>query len=54
MIHTLVADTAHIRFEALGLDPTIVTIGWFSLKWYSIAYITGILVGWWYLLRLIA
>ncbi|MFX8262457.1 prolipoprotein diacylglyceryl transferase family protein, partial [Acinetobacter baumannii] len=30
------------------------TIGWFSLKWYSISYIVGILVGWWYLLRLIA
>ena len=49
------ADTgAHIRFEQLGLNPAIFTIGWFSLKWYSIAYITGIIVGWWYLLKLIA
>jgi phosphatidylglycerol:prolipoprotein diacylglycerol transferase len=26
----------------------------FDIKWYSIAYIAGILVGWWYLLKLIA
>ena len=52
---TAAADTGqHIRFEQLGLNPSIFTIGWFSLKWYSIAYITGIIVGWWYLLKLIA
>ncbi|MFM9827296.1 MAG: prolipoprotein diacylglyceryl transferase [Sphingomonas sp.] len=53
MILSLIATTAHIRFESLGLDPTIFTIGWFSLKWYSIAYIAGILIGWWYLARLL-
>lgn len=53
MILSLIATTAHIRFENLGLDPTIFTIGWFSLKWYSIAYIAGILIGWWYLARLL-
>lgn len=47
-------DQGHLRFEALGLDPTIVSIGWFNLKWYSIAYIAGIVIGWWYLLKLIA
>ncbi|MBY0284741.1 MAG: prolipoprotein diacylglyceryl transferase [Sphingomonas sp.] len=52
---TAAADTGtHIRFEQLGLNPAVFTIGWFSLKWYSIAYITGIIVGWWYLLKLIA
>ena len=54
MILSTVAEHAHIRFEDLGLNPTIITIGWFSLKWYSIAYIAGIIVGWWYLLKLIA
>ncbi|MBX9730242.1 MAG: prolipoprotein diacylglyceryl transferase, partial [Sphingomonas sp.] len=37
-----------------GLNDTIFRIGWFSLKWYSVAYIAGIIVGWWYLLRLVA
>jgi len=44
----------HIRFTDLGLNDTIFRIGWFSLKWYSVAYIAGIVVGWWYLLRLVA
>ena len=57
------ASATHIRFEALGLHPDIVTINPFhvlghaigplSLRWYSLAYITGIVVGWWYLLRLL-
>ncbi len=54
MILSTVAQHAHFRFEELGLNPTIFTIGWFSLKWYSIAYIAGIIVGWWYLLKLVA
>ena len=49
-----VGDPAgHIRFAELGLDPDVFTIGWFSLKWYSLAYIAGIVIGWWYLLRLL-
>ncbi len=52
MILSTVAE--HIRFTDLGLNDTIFRIGWFSLKWYSVAYIAGIIVGWWYLLRLVA
>jgi len=44
----------HIRFEDLGLHPEIFRIGWFALRWYSLAYIAGILIGWWYLLKLLA
>lgn len=56
MILSIVATTAadHIRFTDLGLNDTIFRIGWFSLKWYSIAYIAGIIAGWWYLLKLVA
>ncbi len=54
MILSTVAQHAHLRFEDLGLNPTIFSIGGFSLKWYSIAYIAGIIVGWWYLLKLVA
>lgn len=44
----------HIRFADLGLHPDIFSVGFFTLRWYSLAYIAGILVGWWYLLKLLA
>ena len=31
-----------------NLDPILVQLGFFSLRWYSLAYILGILFGWWY------
>ena len=49
-----VPATGHIRFADLGLHPDVFSIGFFTLRWYSLAYIAGILVGWWYLLKLLA
>ncbi|RVT43755.1 prolipoprotein diacylglyceryl transferase [Sphingobium algorifonticola] len=46
--------TAYLQFESLGLDPVALNLGFFTLKWYSLAYLAGILVGYWYLLKLIA
>lgn len=37
-----------------NIDPVLLKIGPFSLRWYSLAYIGGLAVGWWYLARLIA
>ncbi|ODP36604.1 prolipoprotein diacylglyceryl transferase [Sphingomonas turrisvirgatae] len=55
MILTAAAAAAtHIRFSDLGLDPVALDLGFFQLKWYSLAYIAGILIGWWYLLKLLA
>lgn len=42
-----------LRFENLGLSPIALDLGFFQLRWYSLAYIAGIIVGWWYLLKLI-
>jgi phosphatidylglycerol:prolipoprotein diacylglycerol transferase len=42
-----------IRFEDLGLSPIALDLGFFKLRWYSLAYLAGILIGWWYLLRLL-
>ena len=42
-----------IRWTDLGVHPIIFSIGPFSLRWYSLAYLAGILIGWWYLLKLI-
>nr|WP_225883259.1 prolipoprotein diacylglyceryl transferase [Sphingomonas aliaeris] len=49
-----IAGTPHIRFSDLGLDPVAINLGFFQIKWYSLAYIAGILSGWWYLLKLLA
>ena len=31
-----------------NLDPVFVELGFLSIRWYSLAYIFGILFGWWY------
>ncbi len=31
-----------------NLSPIIFDLGFFSIRWYSFAYIIGILLGWWY------
>lgn len=55
MILQLASDaTAAINWTDLNLSPIALDLGFFKLRWYSLAYIAGILVGWWYLLRLIA
>lgn len=56
MILPALAATAasHIHFADLGLKPAIFTVAGFSLRWYSLAYIAGILLGWWYLIKLLA
>ena len=54
MLETLAAAAGHIRYDDLGLDPVALSLGFFDIKWYSLAYIAGILIGWWYLLKLIA
>jgi phosphatidylglycerol:prolipoprotein diacylglycerol transferase len=35
------------------LNPVALDLSFFQIKWYSLAYIAGILIGWWYLLRLL-
>lgn len=47
------AGTA-LRWSELGLDPIALDLGFFQLRWYSLAYLAGILIGWWYLLKLLA
>ncbi|QLQ13698.1 MAG: prolipoprotein diacylglyceryl transferase [Brevundimonas sp.] len=34
------------------IDPVIFQIGPFALRWYALAYVAGIAVGWWYAARL--
>ena len=37
-----------------NLDPVIFSLGFISLRWYSLAYVLGILIGWWYGKKLIS
>ena len=30
-----------------NLDPVLINFGFFEVRWYSLAYIVGILIGWW-------
>jgi len=48
------AATAYTDFTSLGLDPVAIDLGFFKIRWYSLAYLAGIIIGWWYLLKLIA
>jgi phosphatidylglycerol---prolipoprotein diacylglyceryl transferase len=36
-----------------AFDPVLIEIGPFSLRWYALAYIVGIFLGWWYAKRLV-
>lgn len=42
-----------IEFPSLGLDPILLDLGFFQLRWYSIAYLAGIFIGYWYMLKLL-
>ena len=54
ILASLIDVTSAVRWESLGLDPVAVDLGFFKIRWYSLAYIFGILLGWWYLGKLCA
>jgi phosphatidylglycerol:prolipoprotein diacylglycerol transferase len=45
--------TGAIAWTDLHLSPVALDLGFFQLRWYSLAYLAGIFFGYWYLLRLI-
>ena len=47
------AGSNAIVWSDLGLDPVALDLGFFELRWYSLAYLAGIFLGYWYLLKLI-
>jgi phosphatidylglycerol:prolipoprotein diacylglycerol transferase len=61
---SLTAEAADaIRWRDLGIGPVAADLGEWQifgltihpqLRWYSLAYLAGIAIGWWYLLKLIA
>ncbi|MCY1670894.1 prolipoprotein diacylglyceryl transferase [Novosphingobium sp. SL115] len=44
---------APIRWDELGVSPIALDLGFFALKWYSLAYLAGIVLGYWHLSKMI-
>jgi phosphatidylglycerol:prolipoprotein diacylglycerol transferase len=36
-----------------AIDPVLISIGPFAIRWYALSYIVGIFLGWWYAKRLV-
>ena len=36
-----------------NFDPVLFDLGFLTIRWYSLAYIVGILLGWWFGKKLI-
>jgi phosphatidylglycerol---prolipoprotein diacylglyceryl transferase len=54
MSHALIYTSDVIHWVDLGLQRAAFSVfGYFDVRWYSLAYITGILVGWWQLTRIL-
>jgi phosphatidylglycerol:prolipoprotein diacylglycerol transferase len=49
----IAAASGAIVWNDLGLSPVALDLGFFQLRWYSLAYLAGIFVGYWYLLKLL-
>ena len=47
------AATSFTHFSDLHLSPVALDLGVFQLRWYSLGYIAGIFIGWWYLVKLL-
>jgi phosphatidylglycerol---prolipoprotein diacylglyceryl transferase len=60
MVHPIELMQAAIDFASLGLSPILVDIplpftdASLPIRWYSLGYIGGVVVAWWYILRMIA
>jgi phosphatidylglycerol:prolipoprotein diacylglycerol transferase len=49
-----IATSQPIEWNSLGIGPVAYDFGFFQLRWYSLAYLAGIVLGWWYLLKMLA
>ncbi|MDX1949836.1 MAG: prolipoprotein diacylglyceryl transferase [Rickettsiales bacterium] len=41
-------DVPKYNFSYKKIDPVALDLGFFQIKWYSLAYLFGVLFGWWY------
>jgi phosphatidylglycerol:prolipoprotein diacylglycerol transferase len=51
----LVADAGSaIRWDRLHLSPVALDLGFLQLRWYALSYMAMLLIGWWFVLKLVA
>jgi phosphatidylglycerol---prolipoprotein diacylglyceryl transferase len=50
----IAAATSYIQFTDLGVGPVALDLGFFQIRWYSLGYLAGIMLGYWLLLKLLA
>ena len=48
-----VATQEAVRWEELGLRPSLFSIGSFQLRYYSLAYLLGIVLAYWHMLKMV-
>jgi phosphatidylglycerol:prolipoprotein diacylglycerol transferase len=53
LLTSMVTTANAISYTDLGLHPIAFQIGPLPIRWYSLAYLAGIVFGWWYLLRML-
>ena len=50
----LQADASkYVSWNDLHLSPVALDLGFFELRWYSLGYLAGIFIGFWYMLKLL-
>lgn len=52
-IEILTVAVDYINFTDLGVGPVALDLGFFQIRWYSLSYLVMILLGYWYLTKLI-
>jgi phosphatidylglycerol:prolipoprotein diacylglycerol transferase len=50
---TIAAANDYIQWSNLGVGPVALDLGFFQIRWYSLSYLATILLGYWYLTKLI-
>jgi phosphatidylglycerol---prolipoprotein diacylglyceryl transferase len=52
-LEVMAEATHYIRYTDLGVGPIALDLGFFQIRWYSLSYLVMIMLGYWYLLKLI-
>jgi phosphatidylglycerol---prolipoprotein diacylglyceryl transferase len=52
-LEILAASASSINFTDLGVGPVALDLGFFQIRWYSLSYLVMIMLGYWYLGKLI-
>ena len=53
-IEVIAVAAEFIQFTDLGVGPVALDLGFFQIRWYTLGYLVGILLAYWYLTKLLA